>query len=87
MAIHYTNLWLNLNVVCFPRTFAAQAMLRRRGVTTTLYYGATTRADAGKLLTHVWLQDGEKGIVDHENCSQFQVLARYSPLPQTQRHQ
>ena len=81
MAIHYTNLWLRLNAVCFPRSLAAQAMLRRRGVSTTLYYGATTQADGGRLSTHVWLQDGEKGIVDHENCSQFQILARYSPLP------
>jgi len=30
-------------VVCFPRAIAAQAMLRRRGVSTTLYYGAASQ--------------------------------------------
>lgn len=80
LAIHYTNQWLNLNAVCFPRSLAAQTMLRRRGVSTTLYYGATTLADQGKLTVHVWLQDGDQGIVAHENSSQFQILARYSPI-------
>lgn len=79
LAIHYTNLWLGLKAVCFPRSIAAQTMLRRRGVSTTLYYGAATLPDLGKLTAHVWLQDGDTGIVAHENSSQFQILARYSP--------
>jgi hypothetical protein len=79
LAIYYTNLALDLNAVCFPRSMAAQAMLRRRGVSTTLYYGAATVADQGKLMAHVWLQDGATGIVAHEEIAQFQILARYSP--------
>lgn len=79
LAIFYTNQWLELNAVCFPRSIAAQTMLRRRGVSTTLYYGAATLSDQGKLVAHVWLQDGDVGIVAHENISQFQILARYAP--------
>lgn len=80
LAVHYTNLWLDLKAVCFPRSLAAQTMLRRRGVSTTLYYGAATLPAEGKLTAHVWLQDGDMGIVAHEGISQFQILARYSPL-------
>jgi hypothetical protein len=80
LAVHYTNLWLDLDAVCFPRSIAAQTMLRRRGVSTTLYYGAAMLPDPGKLTTHVWLQDGDNGIVGHENITQFQILARYSAM-------
>src|SRR5580658_8971871 len=40
-------------MVCFPKGIAAQAMLRRRGVSTTLFYGAS---EEGSLTAHVWIQ-------------------------------
>lgn len=86
-AIHDTNRWLGLKAVCFPRSIAAQTMLRRRGVSTTLYYGAATLPDQGTLMAHVWLQDGDQGIVAHENSSQFHILARYSPQQATPTQQ
>ena len=69
-------------IVCFPRAVTAQAMLRRRGVSTTLYYGATSRSDAG-LHAHVWLQDGEQGIIGRRIAAAagHQVLARFSTPP------
>lgn len=83
IAVYFTNEWLALNAVCFPVSIAAQTMLRRRRVSTTLYYGAATMTDTvtdlGKLTAHVWLQDGAEGIVGHEDISRFQILARYSP--------
>src|SRR5664279_1631299 len=48
--------------VCFPRGIAAQSMLRRRGVGTTLYCGAATLPELG-LTSHVWVKDGEEGVV------------------------
>lgn len=91
IAIYFTNEWLALKAVCFPVSIAAQTLLRRRGVSTTLYYGAATIpdsvADLGKLTAHVWLQDGAEGIVGHEDISQFQILAHYSPQPLTITHQ
>ncbi len=79
LAIYYTNLALGLNAVCFPRSMAAQTMLRRRGVSTTLYYGAATLTDEGKLMAHVWLQDGDIDILAHNENSPFHILARYAP--------
>jgi len=75
--IYFANDWFALNAVCFPMSIAAQTMLRRRGVSTTLYYGAATLPTHGGLTAHVWLQDGATGVVAHENLAQFQVLARY----------
>src|SRR4051812_48562311 len=43
--------------VCFPRAIAAQIMCRRRGMNTTLFYGAALDSSA-KLTAHVWVQDG-----------------------------
>jgi hypothetical protein len=62
--------------VCFPRALAAQSMLRRRGVATTMTYGARTR-DA-RLDAHVWLTAGSTGIVGHEAASDFSALATYA---------
>ncbi|MEP7359731.1 MAG: lasso peptide biosynthesis B2 protein [Anaerolineales bacterium] len=66
-------------IVCFPRAVAAQAMLRRRGVSTTLYYGAATLANKG-LTAHVWLQDGDTDVVGKRSAVGMKVLARY-PAP------
>lgn len=76
--IYFANHWFAINAVCFPLSIAAQTLLRRRGVSTTLYYGAATLTNHGGLTAHVWLQDGDAGVVAHENRAQFQVLASYS---------
>jgi hypothetical protein len=63
--------------VCFPQAVAAQAMLRRRGVSTTMCYGANTDAGRG-LRAHVWLVAGDDGVVGQRTASQFPLLAAYS---------
>jgi len=60
--------------VCFPRAIAAQTMLRRRGVSTTLYYGAR---DHGSLDAHVWIQDGDIGVIGMPNEGEYNVVAKY----------
>ena len=62
--------------VCFPRGIVAQAMLRRRGVGTTLYYGVTTGNGNGST-AHVWVQDGAQGVVGHPDSEAYHILARY----------
>src|SRR5919199_6567150 len=67
-----------IRTTCFHRAIAAQAMLRRRHVGTTLYYGAATLPERG-LTTHVWVQDGDEGVVGHIGAQRhrYHVLARY----------
>lgn len=55
---------------------AAQAMLRRRGIGTTLYYGAMTSPE-GQLQAHAWLQSEDGGVVGHEAAPAYNVLATY----------
>jgi hypothetical protein len=64
-------------VVCFPRAIAAHLMLRRRGVATTLYYGAARRPEGGPPLTHVWVQDGAQGVVGARRARDCVVLGSY----------
>ncbi len=75
-AIGEASLYLPMETVCFPRAIAAQAMLRRRHIHTTLYYGAAT-LPTRELKAHVWLQDGSIGVVGHETAEQYHILARY----------
>ena len=63
------------DTVCFPRALAAQAMLRRRGVPSTLSYGARTRRD--QLDAHVWLTAGGDGVVGHEVAGEYRVVKVY----------
>jgi hypothetical protein len=62
--------------VCFPRAFAAQAMLRRRGVSTTLYCGARRFPRRG-LRAHVWLADGEHPVTGVHASAGHVPLAQY----------
>lgn len=62
--------------VCFPKAIAAQAMLRRRRISTVLYYGAANDSLSG-LTTHVWVQDGAEGVVGKRAAEGYNVLARY----------
>jgi hypothetical protein len=60
--------------VCFPRALVAQFMCRRRGIDATLIYGA---AISDGLTAHVWVQDGDEGIVGCEDSGRFSILARF----------
>lgn len=75
-AIGKASSYLPGETTCFPRAIAAQAMLRWRGIPTTLYYGALTLANR-ELRAHVWLQDGAAGVVGHEAAEEYHILARY----------
>lgn len=62
---------------CFPKAIAAQAMMRRRRVATTLYWGAATLPGKG-LAAHVWLQDGDVGVQGKRVSGSYKPLAAYS---------
>ena len=78
-AIYFTAGRLPGKTACFPRAIAAQAMLRRRRVGTVLYYGAATLPGRG-LTGHVWVQDGDAGVVGYKESNGYHILARY-PAP------
>lgn len=77
-AIHTASVRAPWEVTCFPKAVAAYVLLRRRAIDTTLYYGAAKLPGVG-LSAHVWVQDGERGVVGHEIAGRFHVLASYAP--------
>ncbi len=75
-AIGEAKWYLPGKTMCFPQAIAAQAMLRRRGISTTLYYGAVT-LPTRELKAHVWVQDGTIGVVGYETAKDYHILAQY----------
>jgi hypothetical protein len=76
LAILRASQLLPVRMVCFPRAIAAQAMLRRRGVGTRLYYGATNEAGKG-LVSHAWVQDGDEGVIGLRAARGYKVIGVY----------
>lgn len=61
--------------LCFEQGLTAHWMLRRRGLASTLYYGAATLE--GQLKAHVWVRSGERDVVGCEIASDYALLARF----------
>jgi hypothetical protein len=64
--------------VCFQHGLAAHWMLRRRGIISTLYYGASSDPDRG-VIAHVWIKSGELPVIGCEEAGRYAVLATYPP--------
>ena len=64
--------------VCLPRAMAAQAMLRRRAITTTLYLGVGTPSSARRGTSHAWLTDGELGVAGTRSNAGYTPVVSYS---------
>jgi hypothetical protein len=66
--------------VCFQQGLTAQIMLRRRGVDSTLYFGASVDAPTG-LSAHVWVKVGKLEVVGCEEAVGYAELARFPTAP------
>lgn len=62
--------------LCFEQGLACHWLLRRRGVATTLYYGAANTPDKG-LAAHVWVRAGGADVIGCENAGDFAQLAAF----------
>ena len=62
--------------VCFQQGLATQIMLRRRGIDSTLWFGASPKAAAG-LAAHVWVTAGGMDVIGGQEAPGFAVLARF----------
>jgi hypothetical protein len=60
--------------MCFEQGLAAAWMLRRRGITTALHYGAAREDD--NLVAHVWVTAGDDDVIGCENKDRFAELVR-----------
>jgi hypothetical protein len=62
--------------VCFHQGLAALAMLRRRGYSATLYYGAA-HSESASLVAHVWVKSANIDVIGCENVSNYGLLATF----------
>lgn len=60
---------------CFVCALTAVWMLRRRGVASTMYYGAATID--GDLKAHVWVRSGDVDVVGCDNAADYALLATF----------
>ena len=65
---------------CLAQAIAAQWMLRRRGLGSTLYLGVRKNSSA-TLDAHAWLRFGSRILVGGETRSGFQVVAKFGYIP------
>lgn len=79
-AITYANEYLGVGAVCYPSALAAHAMLRRRGIGSTLHYGQTL-GPTGKRIGHMWLDAYSDSIVGNEGGERDSLvsIASFSP--------
>ena len=62
---------------CLAQAVAAKAMLRRRGITSTLYLGLTKDAQAA-LVAHAWLRSGSVILTGGQDSSRYTVVATFA---------
>ncbi len=69
---------------CFEQGLAAQWMLRRRGIASTLFYGIARDRDRA-LSAHVWVRSGAFDVVGCDNIADFATVAQFpAAQPDTQ---
>jgi hypothetical protein len=62
---------------CFAEAIAAKAMLRRRGVPSTLYLGVNKAAE-GEIAAHAWLRCGSRVLTGERALDDFTVIAQFA---------
>ena len=63
---------------CLTRALAGKALLRRRGLRSTLYLGVTRTNTANGLEAHAWLRCGSLVVTGGDEAESFQVLATFT---------
>ena len=86
-AIYTMRQRMHDQTTCLHRAIAAQLMLRRRGISTTLYFGATRRPGE-ELTIHAWVQDGTEGVVGHiaTQKARYHIVAKFPADESLLRH-
>ena len=66
------------SAACFDQAIAAQAMLRWRGVPSTMVFGAGWNCSRD-LQAHVWVKVGSQAVVGGELAADFTAMASFPP--------
>jgi hypothetical protein len=66
-----------MKFVCFPQAVAAKWMLRRRGLTSTLYLGLKMESE-DKLAAHAWVRLGDRILTGREQSYRHKMIATFA---------
>jgi len=62
---------------CLAQALAGKAMLKSRGVPSTLYLGLA-KSDAAQLQAHAWLRCGERILTGRQGMAGFTVISTFA---------
>ncbi|WP_159976969.1 MULTISPECIES: lasso peptide biosynthesis B2 protein [unclassified Novosphingobium] len=67
-----------LRALCFEQGLAAQIMLRRRGIDSTLFYGVAAASDTSRpIRAHVWIETERFPVIGDPEPGGFALLATW----------
>jgi hypothetical protein len=70
---------------CYPQALAARLLLHRKGIPSTIYYGAAFEPDRPALTTHVWLRCGPLIVTGGRTGRRFEALTYFADAAQPRR--
>ena len=76
-AIRRSVRFIPWRVTCFAKAIAAKAILKREGISSTLYIGVG-KSNEGKLTAHAWLRCGGLIVTGKEELVRFTPVAFFS---------
>lgn len=81
-AVQCAARYVPVGFVCLPQAIAAQRLLRRRGLASTLYLGvAPDRKSPQNITAHAWLRAGDKILTGEQEAITHRELARFGDQP------
>jgi len=79
-AVRVASAYTPWRTKCLAEAMACKAMLRRRGLASTLYLGTAKDAAAG-LDAHAWLRCGSQILTGKTLLDQYTFIARFAEAP------
>lgn len=76
-AVHTASRFTFWESACLVKAIAAQKMLHKRGIETTLYLG-TGKNEEGKFIAHAWLRSGPLYVTGAEGMERFTVVSHFA---------
>jgi len=78
-AVQTAARYVPLGFVCLPQAIAAQRLLRRRAIASTLYLGvAPDRTNRAAIAAHAWLRVGDKIVTGESEAAHHRKLASFA---------
>ncbi len=78
LAIKRVTKYAFWNNNCLPQAIGAKRLLKKQGITSTLYLGVKKNNDHSSLEAHAWLESGGIDVVGGQNKAGFSVVGRFS---------